>query len=208
MKFRITLSVAALIVLGAPGSAGASSVQFGGLDRTLNTRSEVASAYADATATQSFAALDSLSDAEAKYFVDNALTPVAMQDGVDEDPPTAITNATYHSSATAYCKFTNAIGAELWRYNSHWTWTRGGVRVFTATHNEYANHLAWFWSYSGSKYLWASGALNSEYIGRATQGTFKVSVGVGGFPFNRTMLPILDVHVHGNGHVWHQCQGA
>jgi hypothetical protein len=69
--------------------------------------------------------------------------------------------------------------------------------VFTATHNEYANHLAWFWSYQRSK-----------YIGRATQGTFKVSVGVGGFPFNRTMLPILDVHVHGNGRIWHQCQGA
>ena len=111
------------------------------------------------------------------------------------------------SSPNCYSK--NHLGSTLWRYNSRWAWSGGGKRVFTATHTEYASNLAWFWSYDGSKYLWASGALNDciGYIGRATQGKFHASIALDGFGLNTTKLPIHDVHVHGDGHGWHSCTG-
>jgi hypothetical protein len=212
-----TLAIGALL---AP-VASAASQQYGGADATLNTRGEVAALYKDASAKRSFAGLAGLSPAERDYFIANALTPTKVEPGIVDDTgapvanqarkrgkPTARTAATYSWSVTAYCRFTNAIGTELWRYNSHWWWTGGGVRVFTADHNEYPSNLAWFWSYDWSHYLWPSGGLYTSYIGRATQGKFRVSIGVGGFPAGRTMYPVQDVHVHGDGHVWHDCSGA
>lgn len=117
----------------------------------------------------------------------------------------AHTAATFYWAWQPYCWFKNHLGFTLWRYNSHWSWSGGGVRVFSASHNEFASNIAWFWSYGGSRYLWASGALNSTYIGRATQGKFTVSFAVSGFGLHAVKLPVNDVHVHGNGSGWHGC---
>lgn len=212
---------AILVACALLAPAANASSQFGGADRTLNTRAEAASLYRDASARRSFDGLAGLSAAERQFFVANALTPVAVEPGLVDDNGAPVANtarrkrkatahaaATYSWSVTAYCRYTNAIGTELWRYNSHWAWTGGGVRVFSADHNEYPSNLAWFWSYDWSHYLWASGGIGTSYIGRATQGKFRVSIGVGGFPAGRTMYPVQDVHVHGDGHVWHDCSGA
>lgn len=215
--------LAAMLVAGAflAPAASASSAQFGGADRTLNTRGEAADAYKDAAARKSFSAIAGLSAKERQFFIDTTLTPVNVEPGIVDDTGAPVANqarkrskvvahkaATYSWSVTGYCRFTNAIGTELWRYNSHWWWTGGGVRVFSADHNEYPSNLAWFWSYDWSHYLWPSGGIGTTYIGRATQGKFRVSIGVGGFPAGRTMYPVQDMHVHGDGHVWHECSGA
>ena len=53
--------------------------------------------------------------------------------------------------------------------------------------------------------LWASGGIHRSYIGRATQGHFKASAGIGPVAVTNNDQPVLDVHAHWDGPIWWSC---
>jgi hypothetical protein len=116
--------------------------------------------------------------------------------------------ATLHDyAATVACYRNNYVGMRLWTYKSRWTWTGSDYTqtVRAANHSEFTGDTAWFWEYLGSKYLWASGAIGTSYVGRATQGHYKATAGIGPVSVTNNDYPILDIHVHWDGRIWWSC---
>lgn len=208
--------VALTLLLAAPASAGS---PFGGPNGKVDTDDDVRALVKAKKDKKIEDVLSGLSAAEQQTVIDRGLTPAGpLEAGMldaDGNEIATVTKRTARgvkvraraallrdSMVLYYCQQKSYVGLLLWRYNSRWTWTWGGVEVKAARHDEWGGQLAPGWNYGGSSYLWPSGGLYTSFIGRATRGHFYFR------PAGWTITneyPVHEVRVYGNGGHWHSC---
>lgn len=200
---RRMLVVAASAALLAPSVAQGDS-PFGGRDGKINDDAEIRALVKNAKREQLGVPelLTGLDAAERATVLERGLTPAGppISGSSNEAPPDDLVARSAHAgsgSRTLWCYRKSLAGIKQYQYNSHWNWTWGSAHnIRSASHSEWPSNTAPGWTYKGDKYLWATGALFTPIIGRATQARFAWQP-LGYFLWDAYLINNVKVWAHG-----------